>query len=561
MAKFIDTDTIIEALSKAINPSDSKPVVRMQRSAIRLFAKFLAASPFPELNLRVKTDSWRERLSETDLGKMTRTKYYNAITKLLSRAVANGLIPTEEFVVTRKLPRFAKPAGRPELEEWLAYERFAKWFDNQGDTYGPLCSNHFTLFKVSLLLKNDNTAQRNYSRLSRFWSRKVKAIMPLPFNVPPFSRKQKLRYGLDVEFWPERLHLDFELYESKRSQSDLYTLESGGRLVKPTTLKQYQERIGRYLGFLKITHPVLLHSDPDLVSLLTPDLLEMYVDWHIVNCSNGSERAFHSDFLWMCADIVDSLTGDASTVEALRNKGKRIVPIKATAFDKKTFVDMDKIALAAEQALGAATDMYQRWKNNPDELNAVEVADTYCQALIFALFTWRPFRSRNIRELLLGRNLRREEDTWKFRFSSTETKTGSTIALNWPEPLVEHLEIYLGDLRSILNVHGSPELFITRRSKPYTQHSLWKMIASVGQKYLQAPSHPHAFRRWIVTGFLLENPGEIETCKALLGHRFVKITLKYYAFVFTRAASRHSGRIIPENCPHARKVASWRPAA
>ena len=94
------------------------------------------------------------------------------------------------------------------------------------------------------------------------------------------------------------------------------------------------------------------------------------------------------------------------------------------------------------------------------------------------LWCRRPYRQRNMREMLLGENLYRNGDgQWMIRFHGAQLKVGkrrgneNEFLLPFPDELTSMLEAYLEKYRPVLFLKGRSKhqlVFLNTRGNPYT---------------------------------------------------------------------------------------------
>lgn len=173
------------------------------------------------------------------------------------------------------------------------------------------------------------------------------------------------------------------------------------------------------------------------------------------------------------------------------------------------------------------------------------IVDSWQDYLLCAILTYTPIRQREIRELEIGKNLRREQDGWWVTLSPEQHKTGSKTGkereyplfpCHLKERLTRDLDKYIADWRSLENLDHNFLFFIRGtharrgegRGKPIeSTHHLSRLIPKLiyrvtailyGKQNAKATT-PHDFRRIFNTWLFKYGTSEdIEIYTEILGH-------------------------------------------
>lgn len=488
--------------------------------------------------------------------------YRDALTLLFRRAVELHVLDEKTLTAYGDFPLPEQaPKEREARDQYFAYKAFVEWCLLHKYSMVDCKPELFRFFAAWLASRPHNkAADEKYARLGRYWKTAAVAGDLPHVNFPPFRDTGRLRYGIPYVEWEPTWRDGFEAYAKLRSDDTDENLDSDEIAVNPATLRANQAKLGLLLGY--ITRFVGPPDNRTLVEILTDvELVLRFIKWHKEHCSCGEYRENHTHMLRLFARILRANVGNNSISEEYETIVQSITPVRAKPFYRDLITDFDRIALAAELCLRDAMIACQKWKEaGRDKDAAVDLANRFTIALLFALFTWRPMRAANMCGMMLGQNLvHRGRDGWWMNFSPTETKTSNTVDVPWPSSLVEPLEILVYELRQYLNPKGLTHLFLQCSGRPYSDPRLWGAMVPEGVKYLGIATPPHHFRRIVPTAYLVAHIGEIEVCRALLGHRFVETTLRDYAFVFSLIASKRVPEFHRATCPDAALVASWRP--
>jgi integrase len=106
-----------------------------------------------------------------------------------------------------------------------------------------------------------------------------------------------------------------------------------------------------------------------------------------------------------------------------------------------------------------------------------------------------------------------------------------------PDYVARRLRWYRRHILPRLNADPNGDLFVTRHGKPKSQETLTQQIIQVIEDYVGIHMTPHQFRHLAGHSYLNDNPKDIETSRALLGHGSIKTT-RIYVGSDSRRATR-----------------------
>jgi hypothetical protein len=148
-------------------------------------------------------------------------------------------------------------------------------------------------------------------------------------------------------------------------------------------------------------------------------------------------------------------------------------------------------------------------------------------SLLFRLWTYIPYRKRNIIDMQLGDNLHKDaEGHWRIRFQGEQLKIGlrngrpNVFDLPFPPKLVPVLEDFLTLWRPYL-VAKSPHpdheqhVFLTRWGKPYSSESFTAVTRNIVYRYTKQHWHPHIVRTVWATEMIHEGLDLLKVAKML----------------------------------------------
>jgi integrase len=158
-----------------------------------------------------------------------------------------------------------------------------------------------------------------------------------------------------------------------------------------------------------------------------------------------------------------------------------------------------------------------------------------------------PLRPKNLSRLNWQRNFS-EPDGPKGRLllhiPATETKSRrDDFVAEVPDDVAQRLRWYRRHILPHLNADANGDLFVTKKGKKKDQRTITKQIIKAIKRHLGIHMTPHQFRHFCGHSYVEENPADIETPRALLGHAWTKTTL-IYVDSDSRRASRAYGDFV-----------------
>ena len=278
---------------------------------------------------------------------------------------------------------------------------------------------------------------------------------------PRFDKKQKaLRPGLGARstpsglhltrrHWPPQLQADFAAFVHWATQPFVPGREARWR-KRASTLEEYQTRMEAYFGYLHhIRHLEALSFE----QLFDFALISDYVQWDI-NEHHKQPTASLRFFLKHLLAITRQYHPDP-TFRAQVLALKRTLPVPPPVANKKDAW----VSLATLTRIGV--DLWPA--ERPRSSQGIYAAYYAGLSLMFRLWTFIPYRQRNMREMTLHDNLYRDpHGHWRIQFVGEQLKVAmkkgqpNRFDLPFPPTLVPTLEAYLATWRPLLAARQSP---------------------------------------------------------------------------------------------------------
>jgi hypothetical protein len=278
---------------------------------------------------------------------------------------------------------------------------------------------------------------------------------------------------------------------------------------RDSTLDCYRNSFEGYFGYL--SH--IQQRVPAFDDLFDLDLIRAYVHWHVNERHQRATVTIHSFLRSLLAILRQYRPMPALREEIL--KFKKTIPDPSFHYDKSHAW----VSLATLEDLGRAlwptkkpTDILMTKQGNQ---GGAIFASQAAHALIFRLWTYIPYRVRNIREMQLEENLRKVNGHWHIIFRGEQLKIAlrngqpNIFDLPFPPKLVPMLEDYLRLWRPIhlaKSPHPAQErhVFLTRHGTPHQAQSFAKASRDILYRYTGLHWHPHIVRTVWATEMILK---------------------------------------------------------
>lgn len=156
-------------------------------------------------------------------------------------------------------------------------------------------------------------------------------------------------------------------------------------------------------------------------------------------------------------------------------------------------------------------------------------AERYRDGLIIAFLAFRPLRLGNLAAIELDRHLQRRGKGYWCWFKAEETKDRQSLEFPLPLSLTHWIDLYLSVCRpALLRDRSSPRLWISMRSTPMTDNSIYFRVVEVTAATIGRPINPHLFRDCVATFIAEQAPEQIRIVSRILGHATLESAEDHY---------------------------------
>jgi hypothetical protein len=324
---------------------------------------------------------------------------------------------------------------------------------------------------------------------------------PRPGSAPSQKKGTYLRYRQ----WPLDLQNAFTAFETWATSSLVPGREAALK-KRPITIQLYRDSFEGYFGYL---HHVQHVSPLTFEHLFNLSLVTAYVHWHINDLHQSPTRTIRI-FLERILALTRQyrlLPEYRAQIAALR----KTIPMPPPVYNKDdvwlsctTLRDIGRSLWPQKQLKDIACSRTVTPGRN--------LAHHAGMSLMLQLWTYIPYRQRNMREMRLDENLYQDkQDHWRIRFQAEQLKVArrrgqiNVFDLEFPPALVPVLEEYLQTWHPILlsiQSHRYNNVFLTTVGTPYTKNSLASVVKHIVYRFKGVAWHPHMIRSVWATEFI-----------------------------------------------------------
>ena len=407
--------------------------------------------------------------------------------------------------------------------------------------------------------KSSHTIRNTKNNLSRLFrlaeAQHLFSLQPLPLTPRSLSWKRPRRFatellphrGLYLMYanWPLALQEAFTTFATWATAPVV-----PGRNVslrkRPRSVENYCHSFEGYFGFLHHIHHLAPVTFEHLFDL---PLVTAYVHWHVNELHKRSTITIHSFLVYVSAlaQQYRPLPEFRAHLVALR----KTLPTPTPIYNK----DDAWVSLSTLQDIGRAL-----WPSKqPHQVHSANSPGTRFAtraglSLMFQLWTYIPYRQRNMREMQLGHNLQKDrQGQWRITFRGEQLKIArkrgkeNVFSLPFPPTLVPRLEEYLQLWRPLLldESHPSAYVFPTERGGPYTPKHLTEKTSLIVYRYTGKHWHPHIIRSVWATEWIRKTHGDFYTAAMMLNDK-LETVIAHYAHLLDEDVAEKAYRLLDE---------------
>jgi hypothetical protein len=352
------------------------------------------------------------------------------------------------------------------------------------------------------------------------WRRQQRATAPYPAT---YSNQVSRRYWLPQAQWPPDVVRGWQEYQTRC-----------GLRIREMSFKSYEKLMATYLGYFKN----ICGRTPTWDDVFDTAQVTAFVRWHAARLGRSSTVHARQTAI-LCATIAKVLEHPhARALADLRNALKAPAPLHNK---REHWVSLATLEAVADASLAEGrTPLVPHWRvaRHP----GAQRAGRFQRGVILKLLVRVPLRSRNVREMQLGKHLAKDPQTghWHLEFSGDELKVGHRGAqVNvYHVDLTDYAPEFIPLLEEFLTVHRpklpnattSRFVFLTQLGKPHIAKTLHLDLSEAVAMRTGQRFYPHLIRTIWATEYL-EKTQDFTTAATLLGDTLGTVMKAYYDIV------------------------------
>lgn len=489
-------------------------------------------------------------LVKSDLVKRSQTNYISFYKRLIEYGILNGLLPNKlQKSMLNEWIGISEPVKgiSPGEKGWRYAMRILAWYSSKYNVRPQDLTVTFIEDFLEFLEHEYGIKdwRQIYNRIVRYWNELESSNEVPNLEWPKLPSGQKNKYGLNFEDWPgntQKEFVEYKLWCTAKFRSD----RKRRYHQRDVSVEQNISTTSRIFGFA-------VNIDGYNIDQISSNLL-------------FDKKFINSFFDWYINERLGRLTVTAERTVAMLlsmarghfNKPEAVPWLLEIKFsighpkpvkNKKDFIlTMQELGCVGngirERRLREISNAKKRNTKPSPRHNSSLVRDE----LVFRLLSRRPLRSRNIREMKLGKNLKNDDGTWNIEYSSDEMKNNDSFRISFPKDLVPLLEDYLENYRKNIFVGPSCEwVFPSPNGTHICASTVQRIVTKNCQRILNKHIYPHLMRDMVAYWYIKET-GDYLTVSKLLGHKDVNMTVRLYSnFDANDAAEKYDAFFLKNN--------------
>ncbi len=386
-------------------------------------------------------------------------------------------------------------------------------------------------------------------RVPALWNEASKAVEAWPkTKLAPLSFRPP-RKRLPMDAFSDSFQADVEAYLTMRAEPDLFDERPNAprRPLARSTLHQQRSHL-RLSASILVESGIPVEEITLLADLIQPERIKTVLR-HYHEKAKGKPNSFAialaKTLIQVAQHHTEATPEETAQLKRIASKLPS-VPFELTEKNKALLRELESEGLRAKLLFLPERLMADvRPTLNTKRLAFVEAQVAI--AIDFALAV--PLRPQNLSRLNWARHFT-EPDGPKGRLllhiPAEETKAKKQdYTAEVPADLARRLRWYRRHILPALSADPNGDLFVTRQGRRKSQETLTQQIIETIEEHVGIHMTPHQFRHFCAVSYLEENPEDMETARALLGHGWSKTTL-IYAGSGSRRASRAYGNFVSE---------------
>ncbi len=489
-------------------------------------------------------------LVKFDLSKRSQTNYISFCKRLIEYGISNGLLPNKiQKSMLNEWVDISKPIKgvSPGEKGWRYAMRILAWYSSE---YNLRPQDLTPTFIINFLeyLEHEygiKAWRQIYNRIVRYW-KTLESTNKVPhIEWPILPSGQKSKYGINFEDWPEKTKTEFKKYEDWCT-ADFIAGRKRRYRQREVSVEQNLSTTSRIFGFAVNIKGYSIHQiTPDL--LFNETFINSFFDWYI-NKRLGRLTITAERTVAMLLSMARGYFARPNAVPWLLELKHSIGHPKPLRNKKELILTLQELQCVADGIKERRLREISNAKKRNTKPSLRHTSSLVRDELVFRFLSRRPLRSKNIREMKLGENLKNDTGKWYIEYSPNEMKNNDSFRISFPEDLVQLLEDYLDNYRR--NIYDDPEckwVFPSPNGRHICGATVERIVTKNCKRALNKHIYPHLMRD-IVAHWYIKETGDFLTASKLLGHKDINMTIKLYSnFDSIDAAEKYDAHILKNN--------------
>lgn len=335
----------------------------------------------------------------------------------------------------------------------------------------------------------------------------------------PYGRgKAPERVSMPLHQWPKA---DLEVWRASTAAVDPFADQGGERAgMRAHSNRRLQSSYGRWLTVLVRSGDLAQDAEP--AKRIRKDSVEQFVRTLQDLGNMPSTIALRLTDLLLMARLFEP----AADWGFIARLAKRVGAKDSKPKDKRASLRGSHELLKLGHELMESAEL---------QSSSATSASRFRDGLMIALLARVPLRRKNFVQLRIGTELKKLDGLWVLEISGLTTKTHAPLDFDWPEELAGALETYLEVHRPVLvarcyrwPTRAEDHLWVALSGSALTEMAFYDIIRKRTKAAFGKAINPHAFRDAAATTLAIHDPGHVRVAAAVLGHRSLSTTEKYY---------------------------------
>lgn len=512
-------------------PQSRKDMTRTACGYVLKATNAVSLEAIPVSRIVPALNKLKSYLVKSDLVKRSQTNYTSFYKRLIEYGILNGLLPKKiQKSMLNEWVDISKPIKgiSPGEKGWRYAMRILAWYSSEynmvpRDLTRSFIENFLEYLEHEYGIKD---WRQIYNRIVRYW-KYLEASNDVPvFEWPLLPSGQKSKYGLNFEDWPQKTKEEFNEY--KKWCTDEYVKYRDRRYhQREVSVEQNISTTSRIFGFA-------VNVDGYTIDQVTSNLLfdkkfiNSFFDWYI-NERIGKATVTAERTVAMLLSMARGYFNRPAAVPWLLEIKISIGHPKPIKNKRDLIVSLQDLTRVADGIKERRLREISNAKKRNSKPSKRHTSSLVRDEFIFRLLCKRPMRSRNIREMKLGKNLKKDAGNWYIEYSADEMKNNDSFRISIPKDLVPLLEDYLENYRK--NIYADPSciwVFPSPNGIHICASTVQRIVTNNTQRILNKHIYPHLMRD-IAAYWYINEFGDYLTVSKLLGHKDINVTINLYS--------------------------------